>query len=174
MRTRADVRRRYAKILPQDRASIVERAAEGEQAARDIFVNTAVKRIFQDRRTAACLRVCRYDYISGNQRYFSDYISGQSRIHLYLGAIRLWAQENGMTLETAQNVILSHEYFHFLEWTKLGLTSREYQVPMLELGPLKLGKTGVRALSEIGAHAFARTYYELTEERERQDEATGI
>ena len=114
------------------------------------------------------------DYISGNQRYFSDYISGQSRIHLYLGAIRLWAQENGMTLETAQNVILSHEYFHFLEWTKLGLTSREYQVPMLELGPLKLGKTGVRALSEIGAHAFARTYYELTEERERQDEATGI
>ena len=51
-----------------------------------------------------------------------------------------------MTLETAQNVILSHEYFHFLEWTKLGLTSREYQVPMLKLGPLKLGKTGVRAL----------------------------
>lgn len=39
-----------------------------------------------------------------------------------------------MTLETAQNVILSHEYFHFLEWTKLGLTSREYQVPMLKLG----------------------------------------
>ena len=138
----------YAKILPQARASIADSGLVCECVDKD--------------------------YISGNQRYFSDYISGQSRIHLYLGAIRLWAQENGMTLETAQNVILSHEYFHFLEWTKLGLTSREYQVPMLKLGPLKLGKTGVRALSEIGAHAFARTYYELTEERERKDEATGI
>ena len=114
------------------------------------------------------------DYISGNQRYFSDYISGQSRIHLYLGAIRLWARENGMTLETAQNVILSHEYFHFLEWTKLGLTSREYQVPMLELGPLKLGKTSVRALFGRSALMPLPVHiYELTE-RERQDEATGI
>lgn len=79
-----------------------------------------------------------------------------------------------MTLETAQNVILSHEYFHFLEWTKLGLTSREYQVPMLKLGPLKLGKTVCAHFRRSGAHAFARTYYELTEERERKDEATGI
>ena len=45
----------YAKILPQDRASIVERAwRKGEQAARDIFVKYAVKRIFsRSPRTAA-------------------------------------------------------------------------------------------------------------------------
>ena len=52
----------YAKILPQDRASIVERAwRKGEQAARIFFVkNTAVKRIFQDRRgQRPRLRVCR-------------------------------------------------------------------------------------------------------------------
>ena len=104
----------YAKILPQDRVKYGGETDFFKIAADSGLVCECVDK----------------DYISGNQRYFSDYISGQSRIHLYLGAIRLWAQENGMTLETAQNVILSHEYFHFLEWTKLGLTSREYQVPM--------------------------------------------
>ena len=98
----------YAKILPQDRASIVERAwRKGEQAARDIFVKyggeTDFFKIAAD--SGIVCECVDKDYISGNQRYFSDYISGQSRIHLYLGAIRLWAQENGMTLETAQNVI---------------------------------------------------------------------
>ena len=130
----------YAKILPQDRASIVERAwRKGEQAARDIFVKYGGETDFFKIAADSGL-VCECvdkDYISGNQRYFSDYISGQSRIHLYLGAIRLWAQENGMTLETAQNVILSHEYFHFLEWTKLGLTSREYHA---EAGAFEAGK----------------------------------
>ena len=80
----------YAKILPQDRASIVERAwRKGEQAARDIFVKYGGEMDFFKIAADSGL-VCECvdkDYISGNQRYFSDYISGQSRIHLYLGAI---------------------------------------------------------------------------------------
>ncbi len=68
-----------------------------------------------------------------------------------------------MTRLEAENLILSHEYYHFLEWNKLGLTSRDYQVPMVSIGPLHLGKTGIRALSEIGAHGFAHTYHHLLE-----------
>ena len=49
------------------------------------------------------------------------------------------------------------------KWNKLGLTSRDYQVPMISIGPLRLGKTGIRALSEIGAHGFAHTYHQLLE-----------
>ena len=52
----------YAKILPQDRASIVERAwRKGEQAARDIFVKYGGETdFFQDRRgQRPRLRVCR-------------------------------------------------------------------------------------------------------------------
>ena len=110
----------------------------------------------------------------GRQRYFSDYLSGKNEINLYLRSIALWAEENHMEPRQAQNMILSHEYFHFLECTKLGLTSRDYQVPMLRIGPLKIGRVGIRALSEIGAHAFARTYYERLEQEEQGNERTTV
>ena len=54
-----------------------------------------------------------------------------------------------------------HEFFHVLETTRLGLTSKEYLVPLFTLGPFRLGKTGIHALSEIAAHAFTNTYYGL-------------
>ena len=90
-----------------------------------------------------------------------DYLSGRKQISLYTRSIALWAEENKLDDETARNLILSHEYFHFLECNGLGLTSRLYQVPILIIGPLKIGRTGIRALSEIGAHAFAHTYHNL-------------
>ncbi len=88
-------------------------------------------------------------------------------MNLYLKSIELWAKENSLDLRSAENLILSHEFYHFLEWTKLGLTSRLYQVPMIQLGKLKFGHTGIRALSEIGAHAFAGTYRDLFESSEK-------
>ena len=106
----------------------------------------------------------------GKQRYFSDYISGQNVINLYTLSVEKWAAQNELSYDRAVNLILSHEYYHFLEMNEIGLASREYLVPMLTLGPWKLGKTGIRALSEVGAHAFARKYYELLQEKERQDE----
>lgn len=158
----------YARIPEADRPLLVEQAwRRGADAARMIYERFGGETDFF-KITAASGLTCKQidkDYIAGNQRYFSDYISGQSLINLYLGSIHLWAEQNGLTLEAAQNLILSHEFFHFLECTELGLTSRIYQVPMIKIGPLKIGRTGLRALSEIGAHAFAHTYYELTAER---------
>ena len=51
---------------------------------------------------------------------------------------------------------------------------REYQVPMLTIGRWKIGATGIRALSEIGAHAFARTYYEFIVQEENTHEGTSV
>lgn len=154
----------YAKIPEQDRERIVEAAwQKGATAARELFQKEQGQQDFFEiasKNGLRCLRLDK-DYIVGNQRYFSDYLSGKNVIHLYLRSIDLWAAENGLTRGQAEQVILSHEYYHFLEWNVLGLTSRDYFVPMLEFGPLRLGKTGIRALSEIGAHAFARTYYDL-------------
>ena len=76
--------------------------------------------------------------------------------------------------DMAVNLILSHEYYHYLEMNEIGLASRDYLVPMVQIGPLKLGKTGIRALSEVGAHAFARKYYELVTERKQQHEGTEL
>ena len=82
-------------------------------------------------------------------------------MHLYVDSIRKWADKNKLSEGDAENLILAHEYFHHLENTKLGLTSRQVELPVLNLFGLKIGKTGVRALSEVGAHGFARTYFEL-------------
>lgn len=154
----------YGKIPPEDRARIVDSAwTKGESIARTIFEQFNGQSDFFVIAQESDLTVLEkdIDYIAGNQRYFSDYISGQKTINLYLKSIDLWAEQNELSRSEAENLILSHEFFHFLEWTTYGLTSRDYQVPMLCIGKLKLGKTGVRALSEIGAHAFARTYHDL-------------
>lgn len=159
----------YARIPQQDRQRIVEKAwQKGEAAARQTFTRHGGSTDFFAIARASGLKLVEknVDFVAGNQRYFSDYISGQGVVNLYTRSIALWAEQNGMDLHTAENLILSHEYFHFLEWTQLGLTSREYQVPVLTLGRWKIGKTGIRALSEIGAHAFARTYYELAQQQE--------
>jgi hypothetical protein len=154
----------YAKIPPEDREKIVEMAwQKGVEAAKTVYdrYNGSCDFFAIVRKSGLeCVSV-NTDYVVGKQRYFSDYLTGRKRIQLYTKSIALWAKQNGLRKREAANLILSHEYFHFLEHTEIGLTSREYQVPMLILGPLKLGRTGIRALSEIGAHAFAWTYNEL-------------
>jgi hypothetical protein len=154
----------YSKIPIKDRQPIVESAWEkGEQAALMTYEKYGGSYDFNEIavKSGLTVKMKNADYIVGNQRYFSDYISGRNLLILYLGSIQKWAESNSLDLPTAVNMIISHEYFHFLEWTSLGLTSREYTVPMLTIGKLKLGKTGIRALSEIGAHAFAHTYFHL-------------
>lgn len=155
----------YGKIPESDRARIVEDAwQKGCDAARQIFSkeNGSTDFFAIAQKNGLSILKKDIDFVSGNNRYFSDYVSGRNEITLYLKSVELWAEENHLDLDTAQNLILSHEYFHFLEVTQLGLTSRSYQVPMIQIGKIKIGKTGIRALSEIGAHAFARTYFELS------------
>ena len=167
----------YGKIPEADRADIVEKAwQKGCNAAQMVFERACGSLDFYTIARESGLRLVEVpkDYIVGKQRYFSDYISGQNLINLYSGSIQKWAGQNELEYDVAVNLILAHEYYHYLEMNEIGLASRDYLVPMLEIGPLKLGKTGIRALSEVGAHAFVRKYYELVKEREQQDEATEL
>lgn len=167
----------YEKIPEADRADIVEKAwQKGCRAAEMVFKREAGNTDFHTiaRKSGLKLIEVPKDYVVGKQRYFSDYISGQKLINLYSHSIQKWADQNGLEFDVAVNLILSHEYYHYLEMNEIGLASRDYMVPMMVIGPLKLGKTGIRALSEVGAHAFARKYYELIQEREQQDEATEL
>jgi len=161
----------YGKIPPEDRKAITLKAWEkGARAAKTVFKRyngtTDFFAIAEDSGLECVIED--KDYVVGDRRYFSDYLTGKKRISLYKKSIALWAETNGLELDVATNLVLSHEYFHFLECTEIGLTSREYQVPMLIIGPLRIGRTGIRALSEIGAHAFARTYYELAAEEKNE------
>lgn len=154
----------YKKIPEEDRQDIIDIAWErGQEAAYNVYVEShgetdlrlicrkyGLKLIHEDK-----------DRVIGGQRYFSEYISGKREIILYMKGIKLWGTENGMELYEAENLVLSHEFYHFLEWTKLGLTSKEYKVPILRIGKITIGETGIRALSEIGAHGFAERYHHL-------------
>jgi hypothetical protein len=155
----------YAKIPAADRPVIAKAAWEkGTAAAAEIFEKFNGEKDFSvivSKSGLSCEWIDK-DYVIAGRRYFSEYFSAKKQILLYSKSVELWAERHGMDREEAGNLILSHEYFHFLECTSLGLTSRMYQVPMLMLGPLKIGRTGIRALSEIGAHGFARSYYELS------------
>lgn len=167
----------YDKIPEADRAVIVEKAwQKGSRAAEMVFRREKGSFDFHTiaRNSGLELVEIPKDYIVGKQRYFSDYISGRKRINVYSGSIRKWAEQNELEYADAVNLILSHEYYHYLEMNEIGLASRDYLVPMLTIGPVKIGKTGIRALSEVGAHAFARKYYELIAERKQQDEGTEL
>ena len=134
----------YNKIKEEDKERIVDEAwKKGEETAKEVFAKFNGSYDFRKICTESGLQLNDRDtdYVVGNQRYFSDYVSGTNQINLYL--------------------ILSHEYFHFMEMNVIGQLSKSYEVPMLEIGKFKLGKTGIHALSEIGAHGFAHQYYLL-------------
>lgn len=161
----------YDKIPEKDRPVIVENAwKKGVKAAEAVFMRENGQSNFVKIIDDAGLKLVekKVDYVVGNQRYFSDYISGKKIINLYTKSVQLWADENELTYAQAVNLILSHEYYHYLEMNEIGLTSKEYLVPMIRIGSLAFGKTGIRALSEIAAHAFARRYFELLQESEIQ------
>jgi hypothetical protein len=162
----------YEKIPPQDRGTIIRAAWErGGDAARDSFGKYRGEGDFFSiaRQNGLTCQFIDQDYVIENRRYFSDYLSGKKLIRLFTRSIAYWAEKNNLDEKTAANLILSHEFFHFLECNGLGITSRIYQVPMIIIGPLKIGRTGIRALSEIGAHGFARTYYDLLGEKEAKE-----
>lgn len=156
--------RSVARIPEEDRERIVDLAwSKGERAAHMVFEESNGQSDFFQICKDAGLTIIKKDIdcVYGNQRYFSDYVSGTKEITLYEQSCVLWAKQNQLEVHEAQNLILMHEFFHVLETTRLGLTSKEYLVPLFIIGPFKLGKTGIHALSEIAAHAFTNTYYGL-------------
>ena len=156
--------RSVARIPEEDKERVIDLTwSKGERAALMVFEESNGQSDF--------FKICKdvgmtiikkdIDCVYGSQRYFSDYVSGTKEITLYEQSCALWAKQNQLEPHEAQNLILMHEFFHVLETTRLGLTSKEYTVPLITIGPCKLGKTGIHALSEIAAHAFTNTYYEL-------------
>lgn len=94
------------------------------------------------------------DFVVGNTRFFSEYYTKKNEIVMYLKSIEMWSKTNGLSFDQGYNLILCHEFFHFLEYTKFGLTSKLYQRPLFKIGNYAFGKIGVKAMSEIGAHSF--------------------
>lgn len=154
----------YGKILSDDVDLVFQDAWQVGEVQADSFWNTFEMQISVSMRSfleqeGLKIQVLDEDYISGNMRYFCEYISQKNIVKIYKKSVQLWAESNQINYEDGLNLILAHEYFHYLEWHKIGLTSKRYLVPMLKIGRVRIGKTGIAALSEIAANAFANRFY---------------
>ena len=156
----------FSKIEPNEVAAVFEDAwAVGTQTARAFLREHADAPLRMPaflEEQGFRIEVKDIDYVLGKQRYFCEYFSRQKIIKIYKKSVELWCRENGYTYADGCNLILCHEYFHHLEWHEIGLTSKRCLVPMIKIGRFQLGKTGVPALSEIAANAFAQECFSET------------
>lgn len=156
----------YKKIAYHDVDSVFERAWNtGVNEAQRFIADHCVKksRVMVDilKDLGFILDFKQKDCVVGDIRYFGEYQSAQNAICIYKDAVQLWADAQELPYDIAQDIILAHEYFHYLESHKIGWVSKQYQVPMIVFGRIKLGKVGIPALSEIAANAFANEYYKV-------------
>lgn len=155
----------YGKIPPQDVPAAFERAWNtGLQEANRFFASVPHGEYFMTEALSELgisVKTFDKDYVVGNTRYFCEYLSEQNIVHVYKTAIAVWAETNGFSYRDSLNLILAHEFFHHLEWHVIGLVSKQVLVPMLQLGRFSFGKTGIAALSEVAANAFANEVYRL-------------
>ena len=102
----------------------------GRKVARDLFPRVVAADFFSVCSHAG-LKVVREDSkpVAG-RRFFAHYKPKYSLITLNTPSLQLWADYYSMELQQASNMALCHEYFHFLEWTRIGLMSRELDVSL--------------------------------------------
>ncbi len=152
----------YRKIPEADRISICDMAwKRGARISEEVMEKYPGKDIrgILGREGLTVTMVCR-DEVRGKIRTFGEFYPTKKEIVLYMGSIAKWAEANHLDETPAVDLILAHEFFHYLECTKIGETSRLYFVPVMQIGKFTLGKSGIRALSEIAAHGFTSTYFE--------------
>ena len=124
------------------RAEAIDMAWErGAGAARRLFPGGARGTDFARVCADAGLTVVR----GGAERaagrlFFAEYLPKKRLVVVNTPSLRMWADHHGVGLGTAVDMALCHEYFHHLEWTRLGLTSLALDIPLLRVGPIRVGR----------------------------------
>ncbi len=152
----------FDKIPACDYEKIIQAAWLRGHTAACRYFSPAKRDIFQtiEQAELSIIRV-REDHIIGSTRYFAEYYEKQKKIIVYEKSVELWCQQNQMSYSQGEELILAHEFFHYLECGELPSSKTLYQVPILRLGGRPLHYAPLRSVSEIGAHSFAHTYYRL-------------
>lgn len=155
----------YQRIPLQDREQICNQAWDkGVSIFDEMAKRYPGKRIFEMAKLEGVKFIfSSKDMVNGSFRTFGEYYTEKNEMILYTGAIAKWAESNRLARKEAEELIMAHEFYHFLECSRIGMTSDMYQIPVLKIGKWSFGKSGVRALSEIAAHGFSRAYFEMVE-----------
>lgn len=152
----------YQKIPVADREKICGMAWEkGKRAAEAIMMEYPDSDIWEIIESEE-IKVTRVqeERVNGGLRIFGEYDPQRKELILYRGSILKWAKAHTWAIEEAEGVVAAHEFYHYLESTRIGETSKLYEVPVIYIGKCVLVRAGIRTLSEIGAYGFSRTYKE--------------
>lgn len=161
-------RDRYFEKIHQDAYEqiLTDAWARGEEAALTEF-GADRQNVYQMLEQAG-LQIQRIDrdMVIGGTRYFAEIYVKRKIVYVYVPSVRLWAQHNQMAEDEAEELILAHEFFHYLEYGTLPPAKEIFSVPVLRFGRHVLTRAALSSVSEIGAHAFARTYHRLVMNRQ--------
>lgn len=92
---------------------------------------------------------------------FSEYYQGRKEIVVYPERIRAkLVDDPNEEISFPEEAFLVHEYFHYLETTSLGITFQKYRINYKKIGPFQC-RSYVRAASEIAAHSFVQSYFQI-------------
>ncbi len=158
------------KILKRDPVySKIEKEKQGEMIKTAVSMGRErARRISDDEKWKESITLSEYlekigiavkyinkDFLINKTRYCADIAPKRKEILMYEKSIEIWAKEQGYLLKDAHNFILIHEIYHYLGYDNNQFVSAKYQVPMVKIGKFSIGKTGITALEEIAANAFA-------------------
>lgn len=145
----------YSRIPKYLRADVFERAVViGEEAAENyLSINQNILSHYNENKIS--IIEIDSDYILAGVRYFSIYSSAKKEVTLFKRGLEKWSDANRISYPMTKELFLAHEFFHFLEYEKMGLTSKIIKIPSLSLFGFSLMRTGVKSLSEVGAESFS-------------------
>lgn len=96
-------------------------------------------------------------------RVFSEYYSNLKKVIIYKRSItdefENISKKNIFKIDDYSKMrefFIAHEIYHHLECHYIGLTSKKKKITTFKFGPIKI-TSGIRALSEVGAHSFTKT-----------------
>lgn len=96
----------------------------------------------------------------GNIRYYADIFPKNKIIKLYSLSIKKWSDQFYLNYERSKNLVLAHEFFHYIEHSSIGFLSEMTNIPYIKIGNYKIGRLKFNILSEVGAYSFVNTLIE--------------
>lgn len=159
----------FRKIPTDTRGKFVIGAIDiGRETARNIADETGTKYpVLIAEKIGAKVVISDKENVQGTLLIRSEYDPKLRTIFVYEGSlsplrdsIRRHKLEQVFSIEDITAVHVAHELFHHIETTRIGLVSRKFKVDTLNWGGFRI-KSGVRTLTEIAAHSFAKTLLNL-------------
>ena len=150
----------FPKIPADSYGQIIEDAwNRGAEAASRCFGQTPISIAAALEKAGLQITRIARDQVLGGMRYFAEFYEKSKNVFLYTTSVQLWSEHNGLCYASGEELILAHEFFHYLECKSLCPAKDVFTVARFQIGRWRFGSSSLRAVSEIGAHSFAYAYY---------------